>query len=187
MVSSRFKCFTGLLIVFGAAVAAQPYRLVVVRGASMQPALHDLQVVLMERSQRPLDQVHRGDIVVFRHGGETYIKRVHAVQGDEVDICRSANGYTGLLGECPFPREIVKRRLRNRFCAVKLYHSVVAPGTVFVVGDNRNCSEDSRQFGAVPEGRIVGRIVTGGRAAKDMRKRMASLSRFTHLWKPPSA
>lgn len=176
MVSRRCKWVAGGLIASGLILAALPYRVVVVEGTSMQPALHNYQLVLMNRARRPVSELRRGDIVVFRHGGETVIKRIHALQGDTVDICRSFNGYTGLLGECPFQRDIVLRHSRRRYSSVKITHRVVAPGTVYVLGDNRNCSEDSRQYGPVPAGQIVGRVVTGEQVASEMREGVAQIA-----------
>lgn len=172
MVSRRFKWIVCCLLVCGTLAAASPYRLVMVEGTSMQPTFHNRQLVLMDRAPVPASQIRRGDVVVFRHCGETYIKRVHAVQGDTIDICRSFNGYTGLLGECPFQRDTIQRCARRRYCGVQVYHHVIPRDTIFVVGDNRNCSVDSRSFGAVPSDQIVGRIVSGTQAAAAMRNKV---------------
>jgi signal peptidase I len=96
--------------------------------------------------------IERGDVVLFRFPLGTTgraIKRVVAVAGDRVELTRSTltvDGRTisldGWPGE-PRPGELV-----------------VPEGHVFLLGDNHAGSIDSRAFGMVPEGEIVGRVRT---------------------------
>jgi signal peptidase I len=96
---------------------------------------------------------HRGDLVVFRapRSGELLLKRVVAVAGDQVGI---EDGVLVVDG----------RRPREPYTDPDAIDSVyfgpvrVPPRAVFVLGDNRADSEDSRDFGAVPADDVLGRV-----------------------------
>jgi signal peptidase I len=102
--------------------------------------------------------VDRGDIVLFRFPLGTSgraIKRVVALGGDRVTITThhvTVNGHAIAIAGGP---SATARRPRTE---------VVAPGHVFLLGDNAAVSIDSRSFGAVPESELVGRelLVLGG-------------------------
>lgn len=153
-----------------------PYRLVVVSGGSMQPALNNHQIVVMEREPQPLGTLRRGDVVVFHHRGETLIKRVRAVGGDSVTTVRFSNGLTSVMGDLGFPESTILRFARSHPGAVRIATQQVPPGCLYVVGDNLNSSIDSREFGAVPAQAVVGRIVTadGSPASRQAPHRVAA-------------
>jgi signal peptidase I len=129
---------------------AEPFR---IPSESMQPTLEPGDQALVDK----LSGHHpkRGQLVAVhspRNGGELLLKRVVAVGGDTVGL---EDGVLVVDG----------RRVREPFVDHKAIDSVyfgpvkVRPGTVFLMGDNRANSEDSRDFGAVPTSRIIGRAV----------------------------
>ena len=129
---------------------AEPFR---IPSESMEPTLRPGDQALVDK----LDGHHpkRGQLVAFhspRNGGEVLLKRVVAVGGDTVGL---EDGVLVVDG----------RKVREPFVDHEAIDSVyfgpvrVRPGTVFVMGDNRANSEDSREFGAVPTSRIMGRAV----------------------------
>jgi signal peptidase I len=101
-----------------------------------------------------LKKVQRGDVVSFHppgRAGEVYLKRVVAVGGDRVE---SRDGVLYINGE---PR--LEKRARFEMWPAGAQQLVVAPGQLYVLGDNRDHSEDSRKFGTVPEVNVIGEPV----------------------------
>ena len=133
------------------------YQPVKVEGTSMMPTLEDQERVFINKFVYRLEAIHRGDVVVFRYPRDTsksYIKRVIAVPGDHVRI------EDGLV-------YVNKRRLSEEYVPqmyedVRSYsETVVPPHSYFVLGDHRNLSNDSRDFGPVDESYIYGKAVFG--------------------------
>ena len=128
---------------------AEPFR---IPSESMEPTLQpgDQALVYKLAGKPP----HRGDLVVFHapKTGELLLKRVVAVGGDTVGL------EDGVL-------VVNRRKVREPFVDYPSIDSVyfgpvkVRPGTVFVMGDNRANSEDSRDFGAIRTSSIIGRTV----------------------------
>jgi signal peptidase I len=98
-------------------------------------------------------QVKRGDLVSFHHprSGLTYLKRVVAVGGDTVEIRERKLIVNGAV----LPENYVTSSTLWR--TMPAQH--INPGELFVLGDNRDHSEDSRYWGTVPESAVVGEPV----------------------------
>lgn len=119
---------------------------------SMNPTLQvgDLYVLRVDayEDDRP---PQRGDIVVFdRPGHGPFAKRVIGIPGDEIGIGRGQIWLNGSWLQEPYLREEPDAELPM---AVR-----VREGYVFVLGDNRNHSEDSRDHGPVPLEQIMGKV-----------------------------
>ncbi len=118
---------------------------------SMQPTLLDGDRILLNRMSYHFREPESGDVVVFhspRVKGEDLVKRVVAVAGDRVAI---SDGTLFVNGE---PRE--EPYLLEQDFAGEMAETVIPLGTVFVMGDNRNNSGDSRLFGPVDDDSIIG-------------------------------
>lgn len=120
-----------------------------VSGQSMYPALNDGAAVVYFR---PVRRFEAGDIVSVKMAyGEYYIKRVAALPGDTVDI---RDGQLLINGSAdPW----ASGRTEPLEGGVE-YPLTVPEGRLFVVGDNRGASVDSRSFGPVAFSQIRGRI-----------------------------
>jgi signal peptidase I len=153
---TRRRALTALLVLAAVAVIGlrmfvlEPFR---IPSDSMAPTLRSGDQVLVDKRAYRGSGPHRGDLAVFRapRTGEILLKRVVAVGGDTVGI---EDGVLVVDG----------RRPREPYADPDAIDSVyfgpvrVRPGTIFVLGDNRANSEDSRDFGAVPTGRLIGRV-----------------------------
>lgn len=123
----------------------------VVQGPSMEPTLRDGERLLVNKLVYRFSKPQRGDVIVFRYPldpSRDYIKRVIAVEGDVVEIRTGRVYRNGQLLEEPYVRHIGLSSMSRL---------VVPPGTVFVMGDNRLNSEDSRTFGPVQVSLVKGK------------------------------
>jgi signal peptidase I len=146
---------------------------------SMLPQLQVNDRVVVSKLAYRLHDPRRGDIVVFDEPGERpaddsslpekvgrgllqsiglaapstheYIKRVIALPGEQVE---GRDGHVYVDG-----RQVVEPYLPPGMATRDFPPVVVEPGRLWVMGDNRSNSSDSRVFGAIPESTVVGRAV----------------------------
>jgi len=128
-----------------------------VEGTSMLPVLADQERVFVNKFiyRLGIGQIERGDVVVFWYPGDpnkSYIKRVVGLPGEVVSIER---GVVHVNGK-PFEESYVSRQFRDQG---SLPPRLVEPDTYFVLGDHRNSSNDSRNWGLVPRKDIYGKAV----------------------------
>jgi signal peptidase I len=119
---------------------------------SMVPTLRVGDRVLVNKFIYRFTEPERGDIIVFESvegGGDDLIKRVVGVPGDEISV---RGGKLVVNGE-PQKEPYLNRKYPDRSFAAP---TTVPEGHVFVMGDNRANSRDSRFFGPVPEKKIEG-------------------------------
>lgn len=122
-----------------------------VKGDSMEPTLHSGEIVLYTRIHMPRD---RGDIVSVKiPSGEYYVKRIIGIEGDTIDI-RDGEVYVNdtLLKEPYVEGETLPQSGRVK------YPLTLKTDQIFVMGDNREVSMDSRAFGVIGERQIKGKI-----------------------------
>jgi signal peptidase I len=144
--------FAAQIAVLCLLVAAFFMRTPQVWGLSMEPQIHSGQYVLINTFAYRFGQPHRGDIVAFRHeaNGRVFIKRVIGLPGDRIRIDRGTVSVDG----SPLTEPYVRDPDRRSFSAI-----TVPPQAVYVLGDNRANSEDSRVFGTVDDDTIIGRAI----------------------------
>jgi len=131
------------------------YQPVKVEGTSMMPSLDDQERIFINKYVYRWEPIARGDVVVFRYPrdpSKSYIKRVIGVAGDRVEI---DNGRVYVNG-----RRLSEPYVPGEFRDDRSYGEVVVPqDSYFLLGDHRNRSSDSRDFGAVPQRYIYGKAV----------------------------
>ena len=115
---------------------------------SMQPTLHEGEYVIVDKVSYLLHPPDRGDIIVFKHPGEDLIKRVIGLPGDTIEIRGGRVYINGSVLNEPY----IKEPILSTLSAQK-----IEAGRYFEMGDNRNNSSDSRAFGPIPAGDIIGR------------------------------
>lgn len=134
------------------AFVAEPVR---VPSESMAPTLRPGDHLLVDKTPGTgRTNPDRGQLVVFTDpvAGELLVKRVAAVAGDRVAI---DNGVLTVNGQ-PVPEPYLDPAGPDR----SYLHVLDVPaGSIFVLGDNRACSVDSRTFGPVPTRLVVGRVL----------------------------
>ena len=138
-----------------------------ISGPSMETTMFTNDRVLVNKLSYRLHAVHRGDVVVFDRvtmNGSTVahddlIKRVIALAGESIEVKGCVVYINGAaLAEPYLPERDVQQSDLNSRCRVPEMRKIVVPSEhVFVMGDNRPESFDSRSFGSIPESLIVGR------------------------------
>ena len=133
---------------------AQPYR---VEQQSMQDTLEPGQYVLVDKLTPRFDPYKRGDIVVFHQpdeggaGGTPFIKRVVGVPGDAVTIEDGSVFVNGQALSEPYVKD------GETTDGADESQVTVVDDTLFVLGDHRSNSTDSRVFGSIPSSSVIGR------------------------------
>jgi signal peptidase I len=112
-----------------------------VKGPSMEPAMKDGQTVLVSHAYWLIGGLRRGDIVLVeekspRNPDGFIVKRIFALAGEKVPYDKIPDSWAIERGEYTVPE-----------------------GHLFVLGDNRPASEDSRRFGPVATERVLGKVV----------------------------
>lgn len=123
---------------------------------SMFPALDEDDRVLVNKLSYRLHDIHRGDLIVFQRPSDDgpgqvkdLIKRVVALGGERIE----ARDGRVLINGKPLPEPYLPAGVQT----TNLEPLVVPDGHVFVMGDNRGDSRDSRFFGPLPEDLVIGR------------------------------
>ena len=151
LVGSAVAVFLAFVIVFSAGMRTS------VVGDSMEPVLRNGQEILMNRIIYRLSMPKRGDVIVFLPNGNQnshfYVKRVVGLPGETVQIRDGSVYIDGVLlaEEDRFDKIADPGIAQNEL--------LLASDEFFVLGDNRNSSEDSRSgnIGAVKKDTIIGK------------------------------
>jgi signal peptidase I len=154
--SRRAKTLIALAVLIAGAllfvrlVVAEPFRIV---SASMVPTLEEGDSVLVDKLAYGDDGPRRGELIVFEapRTGDVTLKRVVGVGGDRVAIEDGLLVVNGRRPDEPYTDP-------DAIDSVYFGPVRVPAGSVFVLGDNRRDSADSRRFGAVPVDDVIGRV-----------------------------
>ena len=148
--------FVGSIFIVVYLFVAQPNQ---VKGASMDPTFGSGDYIFTSKITYKMRGYHRGDIIVFKSPGNPdieYIKRVIGIPGDVVMVKDSEVYVNG-------------KQLKEDYISAKtnLWEggfskngegTKVADGMLFVMGDNRPRSSDSREFGLITEESVIGQV-----------------------------
>lgn len=130
-----------------------------ISGSSMESTLHSGEKVLVNKLVYYVGKPHRGDVVILHVTNNTdFIKRVIGIGGDTIEFKDDALFINGSYIDETYLRE---NRQKAKLLGIPLtndYGPITIPkGKVFVMGDNRNNSIDSRDIGMIDLNGIVGR------------------------------
>lgn len=158
-----------IALALGAAMLVRLYVLqqFYISGPSMESTLFQNNRVLVNKMSYRLHSINRGDVVVFdrvttNNGAiahDDLIKRVIAVENDNVEIKQCNVLVNGSPISEPYldKEQVSLTNLVDRCRVVDMPKVVIPKDQIFVMGDNRPESFDSRSFGTIPEDLVVGR------------------------------
>lgn len=128
----------------------------VIPTGSMLPTIQLQDRVIVDKFFfKHFDQLHPGDVIVFHppasaHSSDDFIKRLIGMPGDSIEI---RNHTTYINGQPLYEPYILERPKKD------MELTKIPEGSVFVMGDNRNNSADSREWGLLPIENISGRTL----------------------------
>lgn len=134
-------------------------------GSSMDPTLNDGDIVCMSRFFAQMGWYEKGDIVVFHYQDKdqkkTVLKRVIATEGDTLRVLE--NGSVEVNG-------VVLEENYIDGPTSGIVDMAIPPNTVFVLGDNRKVSFDSRHMGVISCKDLTGKVVLRWFPLQEMKK-----------------
>ena len=136
----------------------------IVEGKSMMPTLQDGNKLVVNKIGYEIGELHRFDVIVFHASPEEdYVKRIIGLPGDSIEY---KNDILYINGK-PYKEQyldkykskIIDGKLTGDFTLKEITNKEkVPPGKIFVLGDNRRDSSDSRFFGFVDQSKVVGKV-----------------------------
>ena len=139
-------------------------RLVRVDGKSMLPTLQNMDYLVLQ-SNVIMGELEYGDVIVaseesFR-SGEPIVKRVIATEGQEVDIRYEGGVGTVYVDGVALEEPYILEEMEMVYYQQISFPMKVSEDCIFVMGDNRNDSADSRHIdmGEIPEERVLGKVL----------------------------
>lgn len=143
----------GLAVLLALVIHQFVFAQFLVDGESMMPTMEHRERLIVNKLIYRFHPPEQGDIIVFQYPSDTskdFIKRVIGMSGDTIEV---KNGKVYRNGEA-LDERYLGEPTNGAYGPVK-----VKPGTLFVMGDNRNNSKDSRDplVGMVPNDLVVGR------------------------------
>jgi signal peptidase I len=136
----------------------------VVEGESMMPTLQDGNKLVVNKIGYQIGELQHFDVIVFHaNEEEDYVKRVIGLPGDTVEYKDDKLYINGKYYEEPYldkyKKQTINDKLTGDFTLKEITGEKTVPdGKVFVLGDNRRGSMDSRYFGFIDEEEVVGKV-----------------------------
>lgn len=124
----------------------------------MEPNFLDGEYLIVDEISYYFQEPRRGEVIVFKFPNDPsqyYIKRVIGLPGEKIKV----QEQKVFVGDGNKMVELNENYLTNRVFISGNFEFKLGPDEFFVLGDNRRASYDSRQWGALPEKNIVGRVL----------------------------
>lgn len=151
-----------IAVVIAAVVRIFMFSAIMVDGISMMPTLEDGDKMIANKISYVIGEPKRFDIIVFNaNPEEKYIKRVIGLPGDTVEYRDDVLYINGEPQEEPYLEQLkatTEGTLTGDFTLEEMTGEQTIPeGHLFVMGDNRRNSTDSRHIGLIPYEEVIGK------------------------------
>jgi signal peptidase I len=149
----KFVALAALIVFPIRLFVAQPF---IVSGASMQPTFQHGEYIIVDELSYRMSAPQRGDVIIFRYPRnpkEFFIKRIIGLPGEQVALSGNVITITKTDGT---KESILEPYISNHGNGSNTTYSLKTE-EYFVMGDNRPESSDSRTWGPLPRGNIIGR------------------------------
>jgi len=130
----------------------QPF---LVKGESMFPTFNNLDYLFIEKISYYFSSFKRGDVIVFRspiNESEFFIKRIIGLPGEKIEINKGKiiiiKDNKKIEIEEPYINDLLNKNLK----------AIINNNEYFVLGDNRNKSFDSEEWGNLKKDKIIGKV-----------------------------
>jgi signal peptidase I len=157
---TRDIVFAAVMAVLIVVFVVQPVK---VEGTSMQPRLENEERIFVNKFKYNFEPIQRGDIIVFwfpDDPSKSFIKRIIGLPGETIDM--DPLGHITING-VPLDESYLaperNQMARARWATVEPRWKAIRQHYYFVMGDNRDMSNDSRSWGWVPEKYIYGKAM----------------------------
>ena len=154
VISAATTWLTGLIIasIILLNLFTHVFQVVRYSGDAMEPNLHNRQTLLLHKTQ----DIEKGDVIAFYYNNQVLVRRVIGTEGDSIQL--AADG-TVLLNAKTLDEPYLTAKSIGQANIDLPY--LVPQNSVFVMGDNRAVSMDSRlqEIGPVPGDRIIGKVI----------------------------
>jgi len=133
----------------------QPF---IVDGNSMEPNFHDKEYLLVDKISYKFKEPQRGDVIIFHPPNKSifYIKRIIGLPGEKIVIEQEKIFIYNK--QYPNGMELQEHYLKTPEKTSGSVSEILQEGQYYVLGDNRENSSDSREFGVLPKKNIAGRV-----------------------------
>ncbi len=150
-IKELFRTLLMVTVIYTLLNLATPLR--EVEGSSMEPNFHNGQRLFINRVVYMTGKPQRGDVVVIRNpinsAGKDLIKRIVGLPGETITIAAGRVFINGVLIDEPYIKDFLNHPEERTWR--------LGPDEYFVLGDNRNHSNDSFDFGPIKQKIIIGR------------------------------
>lgn len=158
ILSDTFQTFLMALAIFVVIYffIARPFQ---VSGESMYPTYKDHEYIFTNVLGVKLGHINRGDVIVFKapvDDGKDFIKRVIGLPGDTVEL---KNGFVYLNNQILDESSYLDPKVKTYGEAFLSENKKIKipEGSIFVLGDNRSASSDSREWGLLNKSAVIGK------------------------------
>lgn len=130
-----------------------------VKGESMEPNFENGDYLIIDEISYRFSAPQRGEVIVFKYPqneSQLFIKRIIGLPGEKIEIKDNAIRITKKNGELIDLKEA--SYIPSSITTSGNIDVVLNDNEYFVLGDNRNASYDSRRFGVVNKGEIIGKV-----------------------------
>ncbi|MGG2093891.1 signal peptidase I [Bacillus sp. S13(2024)] len=131
-----------------------------VQGASMQPTLYEGDKVIINKLARKVDSYHHGDVIVIKTDN-FYVKRIIGLPGDKIEMKNDQLYINSQLQKESYLEKNKKQAKQLMMNLTEDFGPIIIPkNKIFVMGDNRLVSRDSRNgLGLIDKDDVLGSLV----------------------------